>query len=55
MERQIRGELENQLGDGWTVEATCYAGWCHIKLIHSVGEIWIDADEGIATKSVYLN
>lgn len=55
MERQIRGELENQLGDGWTVEATCYAGWCHIKLIHAVGEIWIDADKGIATKSVYLN
>jgi hypothetical protein len=55
MERQIRGELENQLGDGWTVEATCYAGWCNIKLIHAVGEIWIDADEGIATKSIYLN
>src|SRR4051812_19395711 len=31
MERQIRGQLENKLGDGWTVELICYAGWCNIK------------------------
>jgi len=55
MERQIRGQLENQLGDGWTVEVTCYAGWCHIKLIHAIGEIWVEANDGLATKSIYLN
>jgi hypothetical protein len=55
IERQIRGQLENQLGDGWTVEVICYAGWCNIKLIHAIGEIWVDANHGLATKSVYLH
>jgi hypothetical protein len=53
-ERRIRGHLENQLGDDWTIEVTCYAGWCNITLDHAIGEIVIDADEGSATKSVYL-
>jgi hypothetical protein len=55
IEHQIRSELENQLGDGWTVEVTCYAGWCDIKLVHEIGEIWVEAEDGSATKSVYLN
>jgi len=55
MERQIRGQLENQLGAGWTVEVTCYAGWCNIKLKHATGEVWVDANDGSATKSIYLH
>lgn len=53
-ERRIRGHLLNDLGDGWTVEVTCYAGWCNITLKHAKGEIIVDADKGIASKSVYL-
>lgn len=53
-ERRIRGHLLNELGDDWTVEVTCYAGWCNIGLKHAIGEIDIDADEGEVSKSVYL-
>lgn len=53
-ERRIRGNLLNILGVGWTVEVTCYAGWCNISLKHATGEIDIDADKGVVSKSVYL-
>jgi hypothetical protein len=55
MERQIRGQLESKLGNGWTVEVICYAGWCNIKLKHAAGEVWIDANQGSATKLIYLH
>lgn len=53
-ERRIRGHLLNELGDGWTVTVVCYPGWCNISLIHATGEIEIDADKGVVSKSIYL-
>jgi hypothetical protein len=53
-ERRIRGHLLNDLGNDWAVKVTCYAGWCNITLKHATGEVVVDADKGVASKSVYL-
>jgi hypothetical protein len=51
----IQSVLNNEFGNDWSVEVTCDAGWCNIKLVHPIGELIIDANDGSATKSVHLN